>query len=121
MTGACNRQLVVEADGGVYPCDFYVLDKWYMGNIRDMEILDLGEAQAGREFVECSRHVSPECRECKWQNLCRGGCRRTREPFEDNHPILNYFCPTYKAFFEYAYERMCALARKFSAPQPGGR
>ena len=24
----------MEADGTVYPCDFYVLDEWKLGNIR---------------------------------------------------------------------------------------
>ena len=26
MGGGCGLQYVVEADGGVYPCDFYMLD-----------------------------------------------------------------------------------------------
>lgn len=29
MNGLCACQFVTESDGSVYPCDFYVLDKWY--------------------------------------------------------------------------------------------
>lgn len=32
MSGVCSCQFVIEANGGVYPCDFYVIDKWYLGN-----------------------------------------------------------------------------------------
>ena len=33
MAGQCSRQIVVEADGAVYPCDFYVLDGFWLGNL----------------------------------------------------------------------------------------
>ena len=35
MRGICGLQWVVEADGSLYPCDFYVLDQWRLGNIKD--------------------------------------------------------------------------------------
>ena len=34
MNGYCTCQFVIEANGGTYPCDFYVIDGWYLGNIR---------------------------------------------------------------------------------------
>ena len=33
MLGCCTVQNVVEADGEVYPCDFYVLDPYKLGNL----------------------------------------------------------------------------------------
>lgn len=30
--GHCQPQLVVESDGSVYPCDFYCLDEYRIGN-----------------------------------------------------------------------------------------
>lgn len=33
MLGICSQQYVVEADGGVYPCDFYVLDEYRLGSL----------------------------------------------------------------------------------------
>ena len=32
MGGQCSLQYVVEADGSVYPCDFYMLDHYKLGN-----------------------------------------------------------------------------------------
>ncbi|MDR2783559.1 MAG: SPASM domain-containing protein [Treponema sp.] len=30
--------IVVEADGGVCPCDFYVLDEYKIGNLKEITI-----------------------------------------------------------------------------------
>jgi len=41
MSGICSCQFVIEANGGVYPCDFYVSDEWLLGNILEMDYFDL--------------------------------------------------------------------------------
>jgi uncharacterized protein len=114
MSGTCECQFVVESDGGVYPCDFYVTDKWLMGNIKDMDIEELGGTEQVKTFINDSKHVDIKCNSCKWLKLCRGGCRRLREPFENEKPGLNRYCSSYEEFFDYSYERLEYLARKFS-------
>ena len=44
--------------------------------------------------------------------LCRGGCRREREPIIDGIPSLNRFCECYKKFFEACYPKMEEIAVK---------
>lgn len=110
MSGECQCQFVVEADGGVYPCDFYVTDEWLLGNIKDRAFEELRYSNVGSTFIEISRFVDPKCKECKWFSLCRGGCRRHREPFVDGKPDLNYYCKSYKEFFGYAEERLYKVA-----------
>lgn len=114
MSGICTAYFVIEADGGVYPCDFYVLDEWYLGNINTSNLEEMYDTEAAKRFIQVSDHVSPECRDCKWHGLCRGGCRRNREPFEDGKPALNYYCRSYRAFFEYAAERLLNAAKLVS-------
>ena len=116
MAGVCSQQYVVEADGGVYPCDFYVLDPYRLGSLVTDDFPALDEKRGELGFVERSRFVSPECRDCPWFALCRGGCRRDREPLRgDGMLSLNYFCPAYKAFFSYAYPRLAHLSRAIAA------
>ena len=114
MSGICTAYFVVEADGGIYPCDFYVLDEWYLGNVRDVDLKDLQNSDKSNKFVEISKHIDPACRTCSFYSLCRGGCRRSREPFVDGSPALNYYCSSYKAFFEYAGSRLKEIAFMFS-------
>lgn len=110
MCGQCSVYYLVEADGGVYPCDFYVLDKWRLGSVNDSSFFALSKSPLSKQFVDASLYVSEKCRGCKWYSLCRGGCRRDREPFVDGHPGLNQWCSSFTALFEYAYPRMCEMA-----------
>lgn len=111
ISGRCVIQNVIESDGSVYPCDFYALDQMRLGNVRDSSFQELMEGEAARRFLAAPTHVSEECRSCRWYPICRGGCRRDREPVVDNVPALNYFCSAYKEFFAYAYPRLEEIAR----------
>ncbi|MRY42797.1 anaerobic sulfatase maturase, partial [Parabacteroides distasonis] len=111
MVGKCHCQCVVEADGGVYPCDFYVIDEWKLGNIKDNDIQNMINCETAKNFVKASVPIADECKECKWYPLCRGACRRERDTFGEEGIGLNYYCSAYKAFFDYAYTRMLDVAR----------
>jgi len=110
MSGSCVSYYVVEADGSTYPCDFYVFDDWYLGNIKDMEFDEIDRTENRKSFIEVSKPVDPKCQGCSWYGLCRGGCRRNREPFADGKPVLNYYCEAYREFFEYASDRLYKIA-----------
>ena len=111
MGGVCTAYQLIEASGDVYPCDFYVLDRYRMGNVMTHTFADLARSPIAKEFVKESRPISEECRRCRWYPLCRGGCRRNREPFVGGKPSLNRFCKAYRGFFEYAYPKMESMAR----------
>lgn len=106
MIGHCTLQNVIEADGSVYPCDFYVLDDQKIGNLIEMDFEDIERKRNKSKFIETSLKVEDCCMECKWKNLCRGGCRRDRDENMDGNLSLNYFCESYKEFFEYAIDRL---------------
>lgn len=120
MQGHCGTYYLIEGDGGVYPCDFYVLDQWRMGNINASSFHSLAKSPTGNAFRAESHYTPAECRSCKWAFLCRGGCKRDRVPLVpavDSKtgekimiPGLNRFCDAYKDFFEYSYPRMQEIA-----------
>lgn len=110
MSGICTSYFVVESDGSVYPCDFYVLDKYRIGNLSLQDFSQISASPVVRQFVDESRPIDRECRICKWFKICRGGCRRYREPFVDGKPGLNKFCTAFKKFFDYSYIRLRELA-----------
>ncbi len=111
MSGVCYANLVVEADGSVYPCDFYVLDAWRMGNIAVDPIPDLLQCSAAGQFVEMSLPVNENCRSCPCLPVCRGGCRRHRET-PDGIIGLNRYCEAYKTFFTENASGIQDLARR---------
>ncbi|MEG0762396.1 MAG: anaerobic sulfatase maturase [Oscillospiraceae bacterium] len=104
MRGVCSIGNVIEADGEVYPCDFYVLDNYKLGNLNDVDFIDIASNAKKLNFIENSAVKSTECTECRWQSICRGGCRRDRDI--NGVLSLNYYCASYKGFFEYAIDRL---------------
>lgn len=76
LCGHCAAQIIVEADGSVYPCDFYVLDEYRAGNLARQPIQELLNAPVGEKF-RSRLHTQPElCTECPYRALCGGGCKR---------------------------------------------
>lgn len=113
MRGSCDKQWVIEADGSVYPCDFYALDEWKIGNITTDSFEEMDAARAASGFIQWSEQKSEKCESCKWYALCRGGCRRNREPVTANSIARNYFCEAYQEFFDYAYPRLREVFSKY--------
>ncbi len=111
MSGHCAIQYAVEADGSAYPCDFYMLDEYRLGNLNTDSFDSLDRRREELRFLEAGRTMHPDCASCKWRGLCRGGCRRDRDYFERGMG-KNYYCDAYREFFPYAWPRLQRLYRK---------
>ncbi|MCL2700353.1 MAG: anaerobic sulfatase maturase [Phycisphaerae bacterium] len=107
MRGTCQNQYVIEADGSVYPCDFYVLDECRLGSILTDGILGLHGNSA--RFVDASRGWPDRCKACEFFRLCRGGCRRNRI-VDGAGKSNNYFCSAYKQFLSHSIKRLKEIA-----------
>ena len=107
--GSCGLQYVIEADGSVYPCDFYMLDEYKLGNMNDTTIAAMDEKRKEIGFIEESLKLAQECGQCEFYGICRGGCQRSR--FKTDHErYKNYFCEGYKVFFKECLPRMLQIA-----------
>ena len=114
MGGSCVASLVVEADGSVYPCDFYVLDEWKMGNITRDSVESLLSSNTAKRFVLSSRTMPEKCRKCAYFPICKGGCRRHREDTLGSVSD-NRYCDAYKAFFDNSIELILDMANRIKA------
>lgn len=111
MTGICACHFVVEADGSVYPCDFYVDDAHRLGSVETDRFKDMFDTETARHFVEESLPQTEKCSNCRWFGLCRGGCRRYRDIQESGKLGLNRLCRAYEMFFDSCGARVVRLAR----------
>ena len=92
MIGHCARQFVVEANGNVYPCDFYCLDEWLLGNIMESDFATLSRLPKAIDFLRSSLNIPDKCKSCEFYAVCRGGgCKRNRASGD--------YCEAYKEFF----------------------
>lgn len=105
MCGTCGNYFVIEANGDLFPCDFYCTEDYRLGSIFDKE--PFAENTKQKEFIAQSKIIHESCRKCKYYFLCRGGCRRDRiENLTENR-----YCNAYKNFFDYTVGRMKLIAQ----------
>lgn len=112
MRGFCGIQNVVEADGSVYPCDFYVTGAYKLANLRTGNFDDIVKNARTNSFIVESRMGKDECRACPFGFICRGGCRRHRIIRPDGTLGENRFCTAYKQFFSEKLPYLKRIARQ---------
>ena len=112
----CGNYLVIEHNGDVYSCDFFVEPEWKLGNILADQLTDLLNSPKQDAFGKIKAKLPQMCVNCKWLNQCRGGCvkDRLRNPINQNN---NYFCQSYKIFLQYTNDRFIKLAKEWEKNQ----
>lgn len=106
MIGHCSIQFVVEGDGGVYPCDFYVLDELRLGTVGVNSFSEMSNCKTAEDFLNQSYFVPNECSVCPYYVLCRNGCRRDRNMCPDGSLGQTYYCSAMKRFFDSRVEQL---------------
>ena len=95
--GYCNMQFVIESDGSVYPCDFYCLDQYKIGNIQNDSINDLIRSNVLHTFLKEPKRMSKKCETCRFLRICNGQCKRSNMSyFEDDYCALYEFMNKYE-------------------------
>jgi len=99
MHETCDSYVVVEYNGDVYPCDFFVEGGWKLGNITLDSWTEVARRQRRHGFAAKKTLAHSECQVCEYQSICHGGCPKFRHGplrrFED----LDYFCAAYKMIY----------------------
>lgn len=103
----CDGYLVVEHDGGVYPCDFFVKEEARLGNLMDTPLDEIYNGEAYKKFGKEKGNIFTKCNSCNFFSLCNGGCQKDRINSQKT-----YLCPAYKTFFAHASRRLKGLAEE---------
>lgn len=111
MRSHCPSRLVLESNGDIYPCDFFMGDEWRIGNIMDVSLEEALTSPVMRRFQQLKPDLPEACQRCAWLAQCHGGCPRNRGWAEDPMGQVDYFCESFKQFFAYTDERLRRLVR----------
>ena len=116
MMRECGPYVVVEHNGNVYSCDFFVEPKWKLGNIMDNRIISMLNSKKQQAFGAAKAVLPGECRKCPWLTKCYGGCTkdRVKDPRDNRKPR---FCKSYKMFFAYVDKAFRILAEEWKKKQ----
>jgi uncharacterized protein len=116
MMKECGPYVVVEHNGNVYGCDFFVEPKWKLGNIMHDRIINMLNSKTQQTFGSAKAVLPCECRQCGWLRNCYGGCTKDRikDPEDNRKPR---FCNSYKMFFNHADRTLTQLAAQWKEQQ----
>lgn len=115
MAGRCQRHYLIEANGDVYPCDFYAADQDRLANLSRTDFFALEQNQQHQAFLKASQALPADCAGCRWLPLCRNGCQRDRVADPRGGPPKNRWCQAFQPFFEACYPRMRHMAALLKA------
>ncbi|MFN0170771.1 MAG: anaerobic sulfatase maturase [Bryobacteraceae bacterium] len=99
MHETCDSYVVVEYNGDVYPCDFFVEGHWRLGNVTMDSWSEIARRQTRYNFAVKKTLAHPECQVCEYQSICHGGCPKLRHGPHRRFEDLDYFCQAYKMIY----------------------
>ena len=95
----CDSYVVVEYNGDVYPCDFFVESGWKLGNVTEHSWPEIARRTRRYSFAAKKTLAHPDCQVCEYQSICHGGCPKFRHGPHARFEELDYFCQAYKMIY----------------------
>jgi len=106
----CRQYLVVEYNGDVYPCDFYVEPELKLGNIMQNSWEELLSSPLYESFGARKRQWNETCETCKYLKLCAGCCQKNRPGRSKDPTRLSHLCEGWLQFYDHTWTTFHQLA-----------
>jgi uncharacterized protein len=119
MHETCDSYVVVEYNGDVYPCDFFVEKSWKIGNLNLDSWPEIARRTRRFEFAATKTLLHDACQKCEYVSICKGGCPKHRHDQRGRFDDLDYFCAAYKMVFAKSVGPLRKDVEKILARQPG--
>ena len=122
MSNCCDVYLLIEHNGDVYPCDFFMFPEWKLGNLMETPLAEIGRTGRRKEFSVIKSTRFDECEDCRWLPLCHGGCPKDRVGGMTSS--ATELCAAYRKFLPHAvpfFEEIDAeLKQKYEEREQNG-
>lgn len=101
MGGDCRAYFVVEHNGDVYPCDFFVRPELKLGNLHTEDWDELWDAPLHTQFGRRKTHWNIACATCPYLKFCQGDCPKNRSghDFKADSTRLSWLCSAWKRIY----------------------
>ena len=97
----CRQYLVVEHNGDIYPCDFFVRPELRLGNIMDNGWDEMLASPLYAEFGARKRKWCVDCAGCDYLEFCAGDCPKNRSYAGRDPSALSPLCEGWKQFYRH--------------------
>ena len=96
FAGDCRQYLVVEHNGDIYPCDFFVRPELKLGNLMTDSWQDLNESPTYEHFGLSKSNWNDKCNTCPYLPICQGCCQKNRWGAGSDPTNLSVLCAGWK-------------------------
>ena len=124
--GYCASYFVVEFNGDVYPCDFFVEKSKRLGNVSKDTWEDLQRSPRYHSFAKQKSLWNEKCSKCAYLRFCSGDCLKQRFYGPREPQNLSWLCEGWEAFYARAlpdFERLAVdiLNERSQSTSPQGQ
>ena len=108
----CGAYLLVEHNGDVYPCDFFVYPQWKLGNLVEDSIGDVYGNPKRLAFGQMKARLPETCATCEHLAFCRGDCTKFRANGRGGYTDVSLLCEARKMLLEHIAPRTDEVRRR---------
>lgn len=95
----CRQYCVVEWNGDIYPCDFFVKPELRLGNIMEASWAELLRSDVFADFGPRKAKWGPVCARCEYLAYCAGDCIKNRVHGVDGQGTPSCLCQGWRKFY----------------------
>lgn len=106
----CRQYFVVEHNGDVYPCDFFVEPDLRLGNIFSDSWNKMINSERYKNFGRQKSRWNERCVHCPYLKYCAGDCLKHRLPVGGSPKTLSWLCRGFEMFLQHALPGLKSLA-----------
>jgi uncharacterized protein len=107
----CCQYFVVEHNGDIYPCDFFVRKDLKLGNIHENSWEELQNSELYKQFGGQKPQWQNKCQHCEFLDICSGDCLKHRIYGNITTPQnLSWLCEGWEMFFRHTMPRFRKIA-----------
>lgn len=112
MGGNCCQYFVVEHNGDIYPCDFFVEKERRLGNIASDSWEEMQTSPKYQAFGQLKNKWNEKCSKCPHLLYCSGDCLKHRIYNEASPETISWLCKGWEDFFKHSITPLKELARE---------
>ncbi|MBW2623538.1 MAG: anaerobic sulfatase maturase [Deltaproteobacteria bacterium] len=98
----CCQYFVVEYNGDIFPCDFFVKEDLRLGNVLTHSWEQLAQHKDYISFGSLKTRWNTACADCLYQDICAGDCLKHRLNPGNEPRTLSWLCSGWKQFYKHS-------------------
>ncbi|MHA1721145.1 MAG: anaerobic sulfatase maturase [Promethearchaeota archaeon] len=112
MGTTCEQYFVVESNGDVFPCDFFVQDDLKLGNVLNNSWEDFLRSDIFHKFGREKENWGKECQICPFLEFCHGDCQKHRMGIVTSKSMnTSVLCKGWKKFYAHTLPEFIKIAQ----------